>query len=441
MRKKLLSILALLLMAVTGAWAEGGIECSASDIGKVICTDGNIYATASDATTAGKTAVAMIVYIDTENNKGLALALSDEGSMTWSEANLACAGKSAVAGGTWVLPSKEQWEAMGAKESNSTSATALRDGFSSVGGTNMQSAAYWSITENSNNTNQAYRYYFTNGYYWENNVNKTVSNYVRACLTFNILVAPPTYSVTLAEGTEDAENWKVKVGEGEAQAFPVEGLLGGETVTATYSGEKKVKSVKAVKKAVAPTYTLLSAATTDDIGKVVCAAGHLHDAKTAVPDGCTAVGILGKVTETGHGLILALEDATSQTWNTINGWTPASYAGTTLKVLPDDAARGTNLTSYTTLGETTVSNWAVAQKNDYVAIFVNLGSTNSNEDGTTYNGNVNAYITTGVGGTERSNSYWSTTESDASHAWYFGGGCWDASNKSDSFCVWPVLGF
>ena len=113
---------------------------------------------------------------------------------------------------------------------------------------------------------------------------------------------PATYKITVAEGTEDAENWKVKVGKGEAQAFPVEGLDGGETVTATYNGEKKVKSVKAVKKAVAPTYTLLSAATTSDYGKVVCAAGHLHDAKTAVPDGCTAVGILGKVTTTGHGL-------------------------------------------------------------------------------------------------------------------------------------------
>ena len=59
----------------------------------------------------------------------------------------------------------------------------------------------------------------------------------------------PTYSVTLAEGTEDADKWTVKVGEGEAQAFPVKGLDGGETVIATYSGTKKVKSVKAVKKA------------------------------------------------------------------------------------------------------------------------------------------------------------------------------------------------
>ena len=82
----------------------------------------------------------------------------------------------------------------------------------------------------------------------------------------------------------------------------------------------------------------LSAATTSDVGKVVCADGHLRDAKTAVPAGGTAVGILGKVTETGHGLILALKDATAQTGNTIiNVWNSTTdFAGTTLKVLPDE---------------------------------------------------------------------------------------------------------
>ena len=53
-----------------------------------------------------------------------------------------------------------------------------------------------------------------------------------------------TYSVTLAEGTEDFDKWTIE---------PKTGLKGGETVTATYSGEKKVKSVKAVKKAQAVT--------------------------------------------------------------------------------------------------------------------------------------------------------------------------------------------
>ena len=54
--------------------------------------------------------------------------------------------------------------------------------------------------------------------------------------------APPTYSVTLAEGTEDEGNWSV----------PKEAAEGAK-VTVTYSGEKKVKSVKAVKKAAAMT--------------------------------------------------------------------------------------------------------------------------------------------------------------------------------------------
>ena len=190
-----------------------------------------------------------------------------------------------------------------------------------------------------------------------------------------------------------------------------------------------------------PVITMLNAATTENIGMVVCAAGHLHDAKTAVPAGCTAVGILGKVTTTGHGLILALSDATSQTWNTINGWTSASYAGTTLKVLPDDAARGTNLTSYTILGETAVSNWAVAQKSDYEAIFTNLGSTTADSDGMTYDGNVNAYITTGVGGTAITDVYWSATYRQGNICWSFDYISWGNYNKTDNLRVRPVLGF
>ena len=190
-----------------------------------------------------------------------------------------------------------------------------------------------------------------------------------------------------------------------------------------------------------PRYPLaLSSATVDDLGAVVNSEGVMSVEKAAASG--TAVGIVGKVTETGHGLILALKDATQQEWGTINGWTSVdTYASTTLKVLPDDAARGTNLTSYTTLGATAVSNWAVAQKSDYEAIFINLGSTKSDEDGYTYDGNVNAYITTDVGGDAISGTYWSATENDASGARYFGSDWWGNSLKSNSFSVRPVLGF
>ena len=188
-------------------------------------------------------------------------------------------------------------------------------------------------------------------------------------------------------------------------------------------------------------YPLLSTATTSDYGKVVCAAGHLHDAKTAMPAGCTAVGILGKVTSTGHGLILALQNATEQSWNTIDGWTSVTtFAGTTLKVLPDNAARGANLTSYTALGSIAVSNWAVAQKSDYVAIFQNLGSTTDNK-GYTFDDNVNDYITS-VGGSAISYFNWSATEGDyANNGWYFNSSYWNEKPKMDNAGVWPVLGF
>ena len=78
-------MLVLLVAVVTGAWADG-IVCTASDLGKVLCTDGSIYENVNAAKDAGKTAAAVIVYVDETNKKGLAIALADEGSMNWSTA-------------------------------------------------------------------------------------------------------------------------------------------------------------------------------------------------------------------------------------------------------------------------------------------------------------------------------------------------------------------
>ena len=251
------------------------------------------------------------------------------------------------------------------------------------------------------------------------------------------LGAAPTYAVTFADDLTEPTLWT---------ASPNADVTKGQTVTVTYSGTKKVIGVKAEKKAAEKTWDgpIASEATASDYGKVVCAAGHLHDAKTAVPDGCTAVGILGKVTGDGHGLILALQDAAQQRWNTINGWTSVTtYAGTTLKVLPDDDARGTNLTSYTALGETAVSNWAVAQKSDYEAIFQNLGSTTGDSDGMTFDDNVNAYITTGVGGTAISGMYWSATDrvDKPDFGWDFNNEYWNGDFRGNPYNLRPVLGF
>ena len=64
------------------------------------------------------------------------------------------------------------------------------------------------------------------------------------------IVALPYYALTMKDGTEDADKWSVKVGDAEKTVtLPINNLKGGETVTVTYTGTKRVKSVKAVKKA------------------------------------------------------------------------------------------------------------------------------------------------------------------------------------------------
>jgi hypothetical protein len=69
------------------------------------------------------------------------------------------------------------------------------------------------------------------------------------CLTTTGAMAQETYKVSVKEDTEDATSWQGKAGEGEYQVLPLEGVAAGMVVTVTYSGAKKVKSVKAVKKA------------------------------------------------------------------------------------------------------------------------------------------------------------------------------------------------
>ena len=56
-------------------------------------------------------------------------------------------------------------------------------------------------------------------------------------------MAQETYKVSVKEGTEDATKWEIAPAEAKTT-----GVAQGTEVTATYSGTKKVKSVKAKKK-------------------------------------------------------------------------------------------------------------------------------------------------------------------------------------------------
>ena len=120
------AMLLLMLLTVSTTWAQESEEpvtiskATTADIGKVISTDGCIYASESDVTSGW--AVAMIAYVDEQNHKGLAIALNnvyvgedDKSSFQWDEAAAAVETWSAdkeVAGGTWKVPTIQEWQQM-----------------------------------------------------------------------------------------------------------------------------------------------------------------------------------------------------------------------------------------------------------------------------------------------------------------------------------------
>ena len=173
---------------ITGGEAELYIspkkvtEATAEDIGKVVGADGIIYGDADAATTASTTAVAMICYVN--GNHGLALALADDGQMNWITAISTCEAKTpTVTDCIWKLASEEEWQKM---IDAAGSRDALRDGFSSVGGSNLQSSmssSYWSSTQK--DAENARSVGFHSSYGGWGSATKTISTfYARACLEF-----------------------------------------------------------------------------------------------------------------------------------------------------------------------------------------------------------------------------------------------------------------
>ena len=168
-------------------------------IGDVILSDGKFAVRSSTGTN-----VAMIAYLGSSTGvagytHGLALALSDVSAnkLSWDNTYANNAGKTAaewcsdwnttktITGGTWMLPSKDQWNKMinacknvlGTKNDYRD----LRDGFNGISGaSNLQSAYYWSSTEV--NSDNAWECNFLNGN-WDSDY-KDYYCRVRACLAF-----------------------------------------------------------------------------------------------------------------------------------------------------------------------------------------------------------------------------------------------------------------
>ena len=218
-------------------------------------------------------------------------------------------------------------------------------------------------------------------------------------------------------------------------------IVGSSNFTLPSSTTFAVGKIYNITRSAGPTYPSISTVTTSDYGKVVCAAGHLHDANTPVPSGCTGVGVIAKVTDGGHGLIMSLQDAEENCWTNIKWCTSVTYAGSTMKRL-DEWMFDDCLPSYTSLGSIAVSNWCVASMDDYIAMFQNLGSQSSAVP-KSYDNYVNAKITSAGGTALNDGDYWGYL--CATEGWSFYYYSWDGdSERNDPLYdkyVRPVLGF
>ena len=124
-------------------------------------------------------------------------------------------------------------------------------------------------------------------------------------------VAQTTHKVSMKEGTEDATHWTIT-----PAGATTTGVAAGTEVKATYSGTKRVKSVKAVKKVAAELGHALSASVVGDIvgsdGKAYAVAD-----KDKLPQGVTAVAMVAYKSETaGSSLALQLSsDPVQKNWS------------------------------------------------------------------------------------------------------------------------------
>ncbi|MBR1503697.1 MAG: hypothetical protein IJ618_07445 [Prevotella sp.] len=105
----------------------------------------------------------------------------------------------------------------------------------------------------------------------------------------------------------------------------------------------------------------LSALTESNIGKPVGADGRVYgDLSQLTAASTTCVGVLAYSGSAGHGYIIALQNSANDAWPTVNGYSAYSgaiAAASGSKVVPSGSYN--DLTSYTKLGSTDVSNWVV----------------------------------------------------------------------------------
>lgn len=236
-------------------------------------------------------------------------------------------------------------------------------------------------------------------------------------LTVNIAAEPlwnAEFDLTNAPEEDKAGKWSTDIPEG--------GVVKGQTVTVTYTGSKKVIGVKAEKKAAAGIVNPV-------VGQIIGSDGKNYDANATLPSGVTAVAKIAYVgndaetsTTYNHGLALALGDVSDK-----KAWC-SQYQKTCLTTQygSADAAKGDMAGIANTdalVNHTGHSHAAASAARDYNGGTHPMGTSEwflpSAGQWDKMASAAGGYVKLRTNAGLQSDYYWSSTERDASYAWYF----------------------
>ena len=261
---------------------------------------------------------------------------------------------------------------------------------------------------------QAYVYYYVRGNDSDNDDENFSDGDILAANALTVTIAAePTYAVTFADDTAEPTLWK---------AEPATGVTKGQTVTVTYTGSKKVIGVKAEKKAAAGIVNPV-------VGQIIGSDGKNYDANATLPSGVTAVAKIAYVgndaetsTTYNHGLALALGDVSDK-----KAWC-SQYQKTCLTTQygSADAAKGDMAGIANTdalVNHTGHSHAAASAARDYNGGTHPMGTSEwflpSAGQWDKMASAAGGYVKLRTNAGLQSDYYWSSTERDASYAWYF----------------------
>ena len=257
---------------------------------------------------------------------------------------------------------------------------------------------------------QAYVYYYVRGNDSDTDEENFSDGDILAANALTVTIAAePTYAVTFAEGT-DPNEWS---------ASPNADVKKGQTVTVTYTGQRKVMGVKAEKKAAAGIINPV-------VGQIIGSDGNNYAANATLPDGVTKVAMIAYVSGS-NGLALALTDEGIYTWDNSS---PSNNGKTAPEIC----------SALNTSKPVTGGTWKLPSRDEWIQMF----SANGGNEGSCTGLNT-AIGNAGGTALQENEEYWSSSEVDEWDAWLMyledGNASWSDYGKHYSRCVRACLVF